>query len=136
MIAEAEGTRDRGGADGYNVLFSHRTISDCTNHPRRTICAGRYCSTAAGRYQFLTNTWKSLRLPTFKPENQERGAVMLIKRRRATLPTDRAMSAVEFRNVLDRVSYEWASLPPGRYGQPMKSVSFLRTAYCNEVECR
>lgn len=134
-IAFAEGTRDRGGNDGYNVLYSHKLISDCNRHPNRRICAGRYCSTAAGRYQFLTPTWNSLKLPTFKPENQERGAVKLMARRRAAVPEGRSMSATEFRNVLDKVSYEWASLPPGRYGQPQKSLSSLRKVYCSEIAC-
>ncbi len=134
-IAFAEGTRNDGENDGYNVLFSHRKISDCSSHPNRRICAGRYCSTASGRYQFLTRTWNSLKLPSFKPENQDRGAVKLMARRRASVPAGRAMTATEFRNVLDKVSYEWASLPPGRYGQPLKSRSALRAVYCSEIRC-
>ncbi len=134
-IAFAEGTRDWGVNDGYNVLFSHRTVADCRLHPNRRICAGRYCSTASGRYQFLTRTWASLRMPTFKPENQDRGAAKLMARRRAAVPVGRAMNATEFRNVLDKVSYEWASLPPGRYGQPLKSRAALRAVYCSEIAC-
>lgn len=135
MIAHAEGTRGWGGADGYNVMYGHRTVSDCTRHPNRNYCSGGLCSTAAGRYQFLYKTWKTLKLPTFKPENQTRGAITLIKRRKAVLPNDKVMTATEFKNVLDKISYEWASLPPGRYGQPMKSLSDLRELYCTELDC-
>ena len=130
-IAFAEGTRNAGGADGYNVLFSFKLVSECTNHPNQTICRSGYCSTAAGRYQFLSKTWKGLRLPTFKPENQERGAMTLLKWRKAVVPADHTMTATEFKAAMDRAAYEWASLPPGRYGQPQKSLSALRAVYCS-----
>jgi len=130
-IAYAEGTRNAGGADGYNVLYSFKLVSDCTSHPNKNICAGNYCSTAAGRYQFLTRTWRGLGLPTFKPENQERGAMKLLTARGITLPESRTMTATEFKTAMDKASYEWASLPPGRYGQPQRSLSSLRTVYCN-----
>jgi muramidase (phage lysozyme) len=133
-IAYAEGTRGY-SQDGYNVLFNFVTISDCNHHPNRTICSGSYCSTAAGRYQFLTATWNSLKLPNFRPENQTQGAMTLISWRKATVPSDRPLTATEFSNVMDRISYEWASLPPGRYGQPMKSMSTLRAQYCKFAGC-
>ncbi len=132
ILAYAEGTRDKGRADGYNVMFGHRNVSSCVSHPNRVYCDG-ICSTAAGRYQFLYKTWKSLKLPTFKPENQARGAITLIKRRKVTLRNDSALSATEFKSALDKLSYEWASLPPGRYGQPNKSVSQLWTVYASEL---
>ncbi|MGZ3478260.1 MAG: glycoside hydrolase family 24 protein, partial [Polyangiales bacterium] len=133
-IAYAEGTRGY-SQDGYNVLFNFVTISSCNSHPNRTICSGGYCSTAAGRYQFLTTTWNSLKLPNFRPENQTQGAMTLIAWRKATVPSDRPLTATEFSNVMDRISYEWASLPPGRYGQPMKSMSTLRAQYCKFAGC-
>lgn len=133
-IAYAEGTKGY-SQDGYNVLFSFKTVSDCNSHPNRVICSGSYCSSAAGRYQFLNTTWKGLGLPNFRPENQTRGAMTLISWRKATIPADRAMTATEFANVMDRISYEWASLPPGRYGQPIKTMSQLRATYCSFAGC-
>lgn len=133
-IAYAEGTRGY-SQDGYNVLYSYKTVSDCNSHPNRVICSGAYCSSAAGRYQFLNTTWKGLGLPNFRPENQTRGAMTLIAWRKATIPSDRAMTATEFANVMSRISYEWASLPPGRYGQPVKTMSQLRTTYCGLAGC-
>lgn len=133
-IAYAEGTEGR-GEDGYNVMFTHRQFSSCASHPNQTICSGRLCSTAAGRYQFLYKTWRGLGYSTFNPGNQERGAMKLISRRGVTVPTSRAMSATEFANAMNRISYEWASLPPGRYGQPSKSMSTMYTQYCNRVGC-
>lgn len=133
-IAWAEGTRGY-SQDGYNVLYSFKTITDCNSHPNRVICSGSYCSSAAGRYQFLNTTWKGLGLPNFRPENQTRGAMTLIAWRKGTVPADRAMTATEFANLMNRISYEWASLPPGRYGQPVKSMSTLRAEYCKTAGC-
>lgn len=133
-IAYAEGTKGH-GYDGYNILYSYKTVNDCNRHPDRVICSGSYCSSAAGRYQFLNKTWGGLKLPNFRPENQTRGAMTLIAWRKATIPADRAMSATEFANVMSKISYEWASLPPGRYGQPIKSMSALRSEYCKFAGC-
>ena len=133
-IAYAEGTKGR-GYDGYNILFAYKTVDDCNRHPDRVVCSGSYCSSAAGRYQFLDSTWAGLKLPNFRPENQTRGAMTLISRRGGTVPADRAMTATEFANLMNKISYEWASLPPGRYGQPIKSMSALRGEYCKYAGC-
>jgi len=138
-IAFAEGTRNN-GEDGYNVIFSGIKITSCNRHPNRCIKFGSTCSTAAGRYQFLNGTWNSIRTvrgyATFEPENQELGAAYLITGvRRATVPTNRALTAAEFANVITKLSFEWASLPPGQYGQPMKSMSTMRSTYCSLTNC-
>ena len=138
MIATAEGTLGR-GKDGYDVTFGYRFYADsCDDHPfrvRAPTCAGKYCSTAAGRYQFLLATWDGLELPNFWPENQERGALQLIARRGVALPSDRALSLMEFADAMDKLSYEWASLPPGRYGQPTYTMAEARDAYCRLTVC-
>jgi len=121
VIAWAEGT-DRNIGDGvktgYNIIFTYDTFSDFSDHPRRVRCAGGLCSTAAGRYQFLDFTWDSLQaslnLVDFSPSSQEQGAVELIRRRGALDDIEQA----KIRAACDKLSYEWASLPPGRYGQP------------------
>ncbi|MCA9591009.1 MAG: glycoside hydrolase family 104 protein [Myxococcales bacterium] len=133
-IATAEGTRGR-GEDGYNVIFTYKYFSSCTQHPRRVMCSGGLCSDASGRYQFLSTTWSRLGLPSFNPENQERGALKLVSQRGVSVPPSRAMSATEFSNAMDRISYEWASLPPGRYGQPSYSLSAMRSRYCGFAGC-
>jgi muramidase (phage lysozyme) len=137
-IAFAEGTRGHGENDGYDVGFAYRTFESCARHPNRRTCAGRYCSTAAGRYQFLTRTWEGVaratRAEAFAPGDQERGAEYLVKRvRRVQVPEDRPMTATEFSNALKKLSYEWASLPPGRYGQPNKTEAEVREAYCESL---
>lgn len=133
-IAYCEGTLGR-SQDGYNVLFTGKTVSECNVHPNQTICSGGLCSTAAGRYQFLTTTWNGLKLPNFRPENQTTGAMTLITWRKATIPSDRPMTATELANVMDKISYEWASLPPGRYGQPSKTEAQVRAEYCKLAGC-
>jgi muramidase (phage lysozyme) len=138
-IAFAEGTENRSN-DGYDVMFSYRLMGSCGSHPNRCISFGGSCSTAAGRYQFLTTTWNSVKrarnLASFEPENQERGAAYLISTtRRVSVPQTRPMTATEFSNAMSRLSYEWASLPPGRYGQPNKSMSQMRSKYCSVAGC-
>ncbi len=133
-IAYCEGTKGV-SEDGYNVLFTGRTITNCEAHPNTTICSGGLCSTAAGRYQFLDTTWNGLKLPNFRPESQTTGAMTLISWRKATIPADRPMTATELANLMDKISYEWASLPPGRYGQPSKTQSQVRAEYCKLAGC-
>jgi len=133
-IAFTEGTRGR-GQDGYNVTFAYRYFSSCASHPNMRVCASGYCSTAAGRYQFLTKTWNGLGYSSFGPASQDKAAMKLVSRRGVSVPTGRAMTATEFSNTMNRISYEWASLPPGRYGQPSHSMAATRREYCKLAGC-
>lgn len=138
-IAYAEGTRNY-AKDGYNVKFSFKLMTSCQRHPDDCIPFGNTCSTAAGRYQFLTRTWNSVaaarNITTFEPENQERGTAYLISStRRVSVPPDRPMTAAEFENAMSKLSYEWASLPPGRYGQPNRTMAQMRSMYCSLAGC-
>lgn len=138
-IAWAEGTRGR-SKDGYDVMFNFKITSSCGRHPNLCQSFGSTCTTAAGRYQFLTTTWNGAAnargLRTFEPDNQERAAAYLIGTvRRVTVPQDRAMTAAEFSNAMSKLSYEWASLPPGRYGQPKRSSAAMRSTYCSVAGC-
>lgn len=111
------------GAD-YNVAFTGATFEGFEDHPRVIYSSNGLDSDASGRYQFLSTTWDTLGLPDFSPENQDRGAVLLIERRGVT-------EAVEAGNIQEALegygdgftglAYEWASLPPYRYpGQGIK----------------
>lgn len=132
-IAWTEGTRGH-GKDGYNVTFAYRYFDSCEQHPNEVICSGKLCSTAAGRYQFLYKTFSGLKLSNFWPEQQELGALELIERRGVDLPAQ-AMTATQFANALDRLSYEWSSLPPGRYGTPRLTLGEIRDEYCRLAGC-
>jgi len=138
-LAWAEGTRDH-SEDGYDVMFSFEIMDGCNVHPDQCIRFGSTCSTAAGRYQFLKGTWDSVKnakgLPNFEPESQEVAAKYLVHTvRHVTVPQSRAMTASEFSNAMSKLSYEWASLPPGRYGQPNKTASQMRNMYCGVAGC-
>lgn len=132
-IAFTEGTRAH-GKDGYNVTFGYRYFDSCEVHPNIKVCSGSLCSTAAGRYQFLNKTYKGLKMDSFWPEDQERGALELIERRGVTLPGS-AMTATQFANALDKLSYEWSSFPPGRYGTPRRTLEEIRAEYCELAHC-
>jgi muramidase (phage lysozyme) len=54
--------------------------NDCTQHPAVQHCAGSLCSDAAGRYQFLSTTWRGLGLPNFFPNDQDIGVQRELRR--------------------------------------------------------
>lgn len=98
-------------------------IDSFADHPRETIWIGSLGvhSTAAGRYQFLARTWDEAAAAVgawdFSPEWQDAAATYLIKRRGVLDDLlDGNLDA-----VLEKASYEWASLPApdggSRYGQ-------------------
>lgn len=124
VIAHAEGTNEH-----YNYIFSFATFSSYAGHPRRLICAGGYCSDAAGRYQIKSTTWDEVRrelgLTDFSPESQDRAAVQLIKWRGGYSAVEKIDGPNSFEDALYDVRYEWASLPHSPYGQPIKSVGTL-----------
>jgi muramidase (phage lysozyme) len=120
MIAVPEGTS---ATNGYRVMFTGKLFDNgYVDHPRKRHSANGLTSDAAGRYQFLSTTWdeckRALNLPDFSPASQDQAAIYLIQRRGA-------LTHVETGDIVaacNLLSYEWASLPPGRYGQP--SISF------------
>lgn len=122
MLAYAEGTS---GADGYRTIFTGKTFTDMSKHPRDKQCSGSLCSDAAGRYQFLSTTWDGLGLPDFTPSNQDIGAVKLIDQ-------DGALNDVESGNISAAIAKNnttWASLPGSPYGQPTKTEAELLEVY-------
>ena len=125
-ISYAEGTYS---PDGYRTIFGGDTFEDFTDHPRERVPFGDTYSTAAGRYQFLEDTWdgvsSTLDLANFNPENQDLAAVKLIENRGA----DDEVEAGEFEEAIEAVNREWASLPGSPYGQPTKSLEELQGVY-------
>lgn len=115
LIRRGEGTSDQGG---YSRLVGGGSFSGWSDHPRRLVKIERLgiSSTAAGAYQILARTWDVVRLQAglqdFSPESQDLAAVQLIRNRGAL--TD--VLAGRLQAALGKLSYEWASLPPWRYG--------------------
>lgn len=108
---------------GYRIMFTGATFDNFADHPRQLQYAGDLCSDAAGAYQFLSTTWdnvaKALELTDFSPANQDRAATELIKRRNAYQDVVNG----NLQDALDKCSWEWASLPPSRYGQPITTYN-------------
>lgn len=96
------------------------SITSLVDHPRKVVWIHNLnvFSSAAGAYQFLAKTWDSVAkeygLENFSPSCQDEAAVALIIRRLALGD----LLIGDLGAALDKCSYEWASLPPGRYGQP------------------
>jgi hypothetical protein len=111
------------------MLFGGELFDSFADHPRRLIIKSGYRSTAAGAYQFLERTWDGLRsqyrFPDFTPSMQDAGAVALIIGRGAlaAVRSGRLDEAVRLTNQ------EWASLPGSPYGQPVRTMDFVRRVF-------
>jgi len=146
VIRYAEGTS---GKAGYNTMFTHKRFDGFGDHPRQLQSSGRLTSDAAGAYQFLSTTWDSARnslgLQDFSPASQEAGARHLTQKKRGVNP-DRVIETIdEFRQVMDKLAPEWASLPYSKpsprgfgngssyYGQGGKSIEELWEIYQQSI---
>lgn len=130
MIRYAEGTAS---ANGYRMLFGGKLFEGYADHPRipvtATLGGQRITSTAAGAYQFLARTWDDIKrtagVSDFSPASQDRAAAALIRRRGALAD----VYAGRFEEAVRKCAREWASLPGSPYGQPVKSMEQVKTAY-------
>lgn len=131
-LAFAEGTRDN-----YNYIFTFVTFDSYADHPRRKICSGGLCSTAAGRYQFLSKTWDPLAadlgLTDFTPPNQEKATLEIIRRAGAYNLVLKSGVQANFNAALAKLNTTWASLPGSPYGQPTHPASELWKYYRGQL---
>ncbi len=127
LIGNSEGT-----GSCYNFMVGHKTFSSFAEHPNIAQPFGTQKSTAAGRYQFLYSTWQELveanDFSTFAPMNQDVAAIYYMETKGFVTPT-KTLSRPEFVQAMNSLSYAWASLPPGRYGQPSKSMDEAWSIY-------
>lgn len=128
LIANAEGVQH-----GYNTLFGNERLDDLSSHPNikkqfKQTDGQIKNTTAAGRYQFLSDTWngvaKQLGLKDFSPKNQDIAAVALLAQNGA-LPS---VLKGDFITAVQKSGSTWASLPSSPYAQPKKSWSDLGIA--------
>jgi muramidase (phage lysozyme) len=125
VIRFAEGTS---GPRGYQTLFGGSTFSDMSRHPDKVIRSGGYASAAAGAYQIMPDTYKSLGGGRFTEVDQDRMALQLIARRGINL------SSFDFSpSSINKLAPEWASFPTlsgkSYYNQPVKSYDTLKKMY-------
>lgn len=116
------------GAD-YNILYGGGTFQVGADHPRITITAGGYTSTAAGRYQILSRTWdafiKAKGPHRFDEAGQDACALWLIEDRHATADVENG----RLREAIEKTCRVWASLPGAPYGQPTRSYAYCEQHY-------
>lgn len=138
MLRVGEGTV---GEAGYETLFGGQSFikdyqKDFSDHPQVSITRGKLTSSAAGAYQVMGYTWNDplmvsrrtiAGIEDFTPKSQDEFCVLILKYKRK-YSLDKIMSG-DIDGALDILSYEWASLPPGRYGQPAKSKQEALSLY-------
>lgn len=127
-LAYSEGTDEK-----YNFIFTHAVFQSYTDHPRKRKCAGKLCSDAAGRYQFLSDTWdplaKDLGLTDFTPPSQDKAVIELIRRDGAYTAVAGSANYETFKKAVTKLNNIWASLPGSPYGQPTHSMTALWAFY-------
>lgn len=127
MIMQAEGTWNEPG-HGSNTSVGYHRFEGNADHPRKIYQVRKGLrSSAAGRYQFMPNTWdglvKEYGFSDFGPENQDLAAVALLKRRGALNDVVRG----DWNTVFPKITNEWASIPGNNYGQGSRSKKQLLT---------
>lgn len=120
MLAASEGTAGRGN-DGYNIMFGGGAFTDYDTHPNvknkyidKTGKAGS--STAAGRYQILNPTYKSvadqLGITDFTPESQDKIAIALMVQKGAA----DSVKNGDVSTFIRKMNNTWTSLPGSTEG--------------------
>lgn len=146
VIRQAEGTA--GAGDPYRVCYGYtHTIQNMAGHPVDTgewpgvtlpdgVCEaagfGPGCkSTAAGAYQIIRPTWRSLEsalgLGDFSQASQDAAAIELIRRRGALSD----VQGGRISEALRKCSAEWASLP-GNYAKQHQQAAGDMLAWYTE----
>lgn len=135
MIAYSEGTAGKGD-NGYNVIVGGSLFHNYADHPRKlvSIPAWGVKSTAAGRYQILKRYFdaykKTLNLPDFSPDSQDKIAIQMIKEQGA-LPDIEAGDVVAAINKCRNI---WASFPGAGYNQHEHSLNLLVAYFDSRIE--
>lgn len=123
MIAYSEGTLGVSN-NGYDILVGYRKIVGWTPDTTITHQNNKWYdkannSSAAGRYQFLYNTWigkKKVNLAMTK-DNQDKRALELINRRLGTFDKTTLSVFNSFKKATDLLAKEWASIPLSTTGR-------------------
>ncbi len=113
----------------YRTLFGYEYFDDLSAHPNRVVREDGYASSAAGAYQIIRATWRWLvsryGFADFQPETQDAAAVALLIHRDAL----EGVRAGRLEEATRKAAREWASLPFSPYGQPMRTMDFVRRVF-------
>ncbi|MGJ3448977.1 glycoside hydrolase family 24 protein [Enterobacter sp. PTB] len=131
MIRVGEGTTT---ALGYRTMFTGAIFDSFDEHPNQLHTANNISSTAAGAYQFLYRTWRSLKLKlqlsNFSPNNQDLACIELIYE-------DHALQLIldgEINESINLCESTWASLPGSPHGQPTQKLNNAILEYNKYLE--
>lgn len=133
-LAWCEGTdngRQPTNCRGYDVIVGGSLFTDFSRHPNKLIPLPSYGikSTAAGRYQFIIGTWRSLqqrlKLTDFSPASQDAAALELLRE----CGSLRRLDENDLRGALQAARKIWASLPGAGYGQKEQKYEDIKKIY-------
>lgn len=126
VIPGAEGTDKH----GYFTAFGGGRLDNINDHPRylkpfkQTDGKQNYTS-AAGKYQFLSNTWDEtagkLGLTDFGERSQDLAALYLLKQNGSL---DHLLNG-DYQGAINKSGKTWASLPSSPYPQPKRTAGFM-----------
>lgn len=119
---------------GYNTMVGGGNISDLSRHPNKVVNLGKGLrSSAAGRYQFLSGTYKDeasrIGLTDFTPHSQDLAAVDQLLRSGAAAK----LLADNFEGAVESAKKIWASFPGAGYGQGERSMGSLQKVYAHSL---
>ena len=157
MVMQAEGTYIPGRPElnPYKVIVGYDSFDSFSDHPRRQVCTDRWCSDAAGAYQFLSSTWDSLKSQfsdwpsgdSFSPKSQDyaflynhglTGAHSWLRKSISQNKTQLWVDRKSWERAIFCDSNQWASLPGENIGastgQRTKDYDFLWESFTWELE--
>ncbi len=115
---------------GYNIRYGYVKFDDYSRFPPGYITRNGITSSASGRYQIMDFTWKhiqgALNFPSFEPQYQDQSCLWLLHVARNAL---RFVDGDDLDRFCWSCSWEWASIPPDRYGQSAKSKAQVEWAH-------
>jgi muramidase (phage lysozyme) len=115
-----------GEGANYNTYYGGGKFDPNGPHPCYKVTAGRWTSTAAGRYQFLCATWRGLAsrygFSTMAPANQDLAAIALISDNGGIAPILKG----DYQIAVNAVKGIWPSLPGGSQQTRTWSQSIAR----------
>lgn len=143
LIVYAEGTKGDYGriADGvvikspfYPELIGQRNVSieNFSRFPEILVDFGRDGTTAAGRYQINSITWKDFGRGDFSPRSQDRAAVRIMNYEKVLEP----LMSGNIRLAIFAAGKRWASFPKNEQGESIGQATGQKAKPIAELEAK